>query len=118
MSRRGGRSARARAGVREGRTEHRPDGALDAVEGLIDRARKSRRRGDMRGAIVLLRQACSQDEWRARTFTLLGALLSAEGHHGEAAKALTHARWLRQRAGEAPRAEVTARLLEAELSAR
>ncbi|HVK70302.1 MAG TPA: hypothetical protein VM694_37870 [Polyangium sp.] len=67
---------------------------------------------------MLLRQACSQDEWRARTFTLLGALLSKEGHHDEAATALAHARWLRQRAGEAPRAEVTARLLEAELAAR
>ncbi|MDC0745119.1 hypothetical protein [Polyangium mundeleinium] len=118
MSRRGGRSVRAHVGVREGRTVHRPDGELDAVEGLIYRSRKLRRRGDTRGALVLLRQACSQDEWRARTFTLFGALLSEEGHHDEAAKALLHARWLRQRAGEAPRAEVTARLLEAELAAR
>ncbi|MDC3960344.1 hypothetical protein [Polyangium jinanense] len=106
---------RANLGVREERTVHRPEGELDPIEGLIYRARKLRRRGDTRGAIVLLRQACSQDEWRARTFTLLGALLSEVGRHDEAAVALAHARWLRQRAGEGPRAEVTARLLEAEL---
>lgn len=109
---------RANAGVREVRTVHRPDGELDQVEGLIYRARKLRRRGDTRGAIVLLRQACSQDAWRARTFTLLGALLSEDGRHDEAVMALTHARWLRQRAGEGRRAAVTARLLEAELAAR
>lgn len=118
MSGRDGRSVRADTGVREERTVHRPDGELDPVEGLIYRARKLRRRGDMRGAIVLLRQACTHDEWRARTFTLLGALLSEEGRHDEAATALTHARWLRQRAGEGQRAAVTARLLEAELAAR
>lgn len=106
---------RANLGVREERTVHRPEGELDRIEELIYRARKLRRREDTRGAIVLLRQACSQDEWRARTFTLLGALLSEVGRHDEAAAALVHARWLRQRAGEGPRAEVTARLLEAEL---
>ncbi|MDI1444754.1 hypothetical protein [Polyangium sp. 6x1] len=115
MSRKGGRSVRGPVVVREERTEHRPEGELDPVEALIHRARKLRQRGDARGAIVLLRQACSHDEWRARTFTLLGALLSDEGRHEEAAMALSHARWLRQRAGEATRAEVTARLLETEL---
>jgi Flp pilus assembly protein TadD len=118
MGRRNGRSVRANGGVREERTVYRPDGELDPIEGLIFKSRKLRRRGDTRGAILLLRQACSQDEWRARTFTLLGVLLSEVGRHDEAAKALTHARWLRQRAGEGPRAAVTARLLEAALAAR
>ncbi len=104
--------------VQKERTPPPPDIALDPIEGLIDRARKLRRRGEPRSAIVLLRHACSLDEWRARTFTILGALLSEEGHREEAAKALTHARWLRQRAGEGSRAAVTARLLEEALSAR
>jgi hypothetical protein len=94
-----------------------PTEVLDQVETLIARSRRMRRRGQRREAIVLLRQACSLDEWRARPFTLLGALLSRERKYGEAAKALAHARWLRLRAGDDARAAVTTRLLS-EVSAR
>lgn len=83
----------------------------DPVETLIARARRLRRRGDARGALVLMRQACSLDEWRARPFTLLGVMLSRTGRFEEAARALGHARWLRVRAGETARARVTERLL-------
>jgi len=71
-----------------------------------------RKRGNTRTAIVLLRKACALDTWRARTYTLLGALLTTEGHHEEARQALTHAHWLRNRSGEDGRKRTTARLLE------
>lgn len=83
----------------------------DPVETLIARSRKARAKGDGHRAVVLLRQACALDEWRARTWTLLGALLAREGARAEAAQALNQARWLRARAGDAPRAAVTARLI-------
>ncbi len=84
--------------------------SLDAVETLIARSRKARGRGERRHALVLLRQACALDEWRARSWTLLGALLAGEGAGEEAAQALNRARWLRTRAGDAPRACATERL--------
>jgi hypothetical protein len=52
------------------------------------------------------------DEWRARTFTLLGDLLGEMGREDDAVRALLHARWLRQRAGEVSRAEVTMRPID------
>jgi Flp pilus assembly protein TadD len=84
----------------------------DPIETLIARSRRSRARGDARRALVLLRQACALDEWRARSWTLLGALLAQEGATEEAGRALKQARWLRARAGEKARAAVTARLAE------
>ena len=84
----------------------------DPIEALIRRSKRLLRKGDPRGAVVLLQRACSMDEWRARTFTLLGALLSDVGKNGDAERALRHARWLRQRAGETSRAEVTMRLVD------
>ena len=82
----------------------------DPVETLIARSRKARAKGDGRRALVLLRQACALDEWRARSWTLLGALAAREGAGEEAARALNQARWLRARAGDAPRAAATERL--------
>jgi Flp pilus assembly protein TadD len=86
--------------------------SLDPVEALIGRSRKARAKGDARRALVLLREACALDAWRARPFTLLGAALARAGVAEEAHQALAHARWLRARAGETARALVTARLAE------
>ncbi|MCK6588958.1 MAG: hypothetical protein L6Q76_15400 [Polyangiaceae bacterium] len=83
----------------------------DRVEALIARARKSRARGDVRKALVMLREACALDEWRPRTWTLYGVLLAELGHSGEAAQALRQARWLRLRAGERSRAAVMDQLI-------
>jgi cytochrome c-type biogenesis protein CcmH/NrfG len=84
----------------------------DAIEALVTRARRSARRGDVRRAVVLLRQACALDEERARPWALLGALLLRQGHGAEAEGPLRHARWLRARAGESGRAAATQRLLD------
>jgi Flp pilus assembly protein TadD len=88
----------------------RSDGPVDPVEALITRARKLRERGEGRRSLVLLRQACALDEWRPRSFTLLGVQLARIGRHDEAAQALNQARWLRARAGDGPRAAATERL--------
>jgi Flp pilus assembly protein TadD len=86
--------------------------ADDAVEQLIARARRQRARGDHRKAVLLLREACMLDEWRARTFALLGAWLGESRKLDEAARALRHACWLRSRSGETGRARATQRVLE------
>src|SRR5688572_28232617 len=88
-----------------------PPAIDDPIEVLVARARKARRRGEERRAIVLLREACARDEWRARTWTLLGVHLGRAGSVQEAERALKHARWLRVRAGEPARAAVVERLL-------
>jgi Flp pilus assembly protein TadD len=88
----------------------------DPVEALIARSRKVLAKGDARRATVLLRQACALDEWRARTWTLLGVLLAREGAREEAGRALNQARWLRSRAGEKGRAAVTQELADRLLS--
>jgi Flp pilus assembly protein TadD len=87
-----------------------PPRSDDPVEALITRARKLRERGEARRSLVLLRQACALDEWRPRSYTLLGVQLAREGRHDEAARALNQARWLRARAGDRPRAAATERL--------
>lgn len=84
----------------------------DPIEALIRRSKRQLRKGDARTAVVLLQRACSMDEWRARTFTLLGALLTNVGKNDDAERALLHAHWLRQRAGEMSRAAVTERLID------
>lgn len=84
----------------------------DPIEALIRRSKRQLRKGDPRGAMISLQRACSLDEWRARTFTLLGALLRDVGKRDAAERAWLHARWLRQRAGEMSRAEVTMRLID------
>ncbi len=89
-----------------------PSAPADPIETLIARSRRERARGDTRRAVVLLRQACALDEWRARTWTLLGATLARTGANDEARQALNQARWLRARAGEKARADVTARLAD------
>jgi len=93
----------------EGR-EPEPAQELDPVEQMIAKARKMRVRGDLRGATVMLRRACNEDEHRARSWTLLGALLARMGQDGEALRAFKQARWLRLRAGDKARAAVTERL--------
>lgn len=110
-------SGRSRRGSRPGDVVVRAFSPVAAppsdnpIEELIRRAHRCRHKGDSRRALVLLREACARDEWRARTFTLLGVLLRDMGRRDEAVTALEHARWLRHRAGEARRAEVTERLV-------
>jgi Flp pilus assembly protein TadD len=83
----------------------------DEVETLISRAMRMHRRGEERKALVLLRHASALDTHRARTWTLLGVLASQAGFGDEAKRALRHAEWLRGRAGDTARVDVTRMLL-------
>lgn len=90
---------------------------VEAVEVLVGRSRRLLRCGEVRRALVALRQACALDEGRARPYALLGALLLTLGRATEAEGALRHARWLRVRAGEPGRAASTQRLLDRAVAA-
>ena len=78
---------------------------------LIERARRLRRKGEPRKAVVALREACMRDDAAAWAWTLYGSWLGELGRIGEAESALGHALWLRKRAGDASRVRVTERLL-------
>ncbi len=118
MSRKRGRKEGVTSAGHGAQSERRPVITLqpdDPIEARIARARKSWARGDSRRALVLLREACALDEWRARTWTIFGTRLAEHGHTDEAARAFKQARWLRLRAGERGRVQamdrLTARLL-------
>jgi predicted Zn-dependent protease len=83
-----------------------------AVAMLVARARKHRRRGEMRKALTALREACARDEEAAWLWTMYGALLASDGKANEAAGAFRHALWLRRTAGDASRVRSTQALLE------
>lgn len=85
--------------------------ASTPADGLVARALRAERKRDPRKAVVLARQACALDEWSARTWTRVGALLGRLGHGDEALRALRHARWLRVRAGETGRVRSTEGLI-------
>jgi Flp pilus assembly protein TadD len=88
-----------------------PGDLSDPIEQLVVRARKLRQRGEMRRAVITLREAANRDEWRPRTWTLLGDLLARTGQRAEAARVLQRAQWLRARAGDEARAAVVERLV-------
>lgn len=87
--------------------------APSAADVLVARALRAERKRDPRKAVVLARQACAIDEWSARTWTRVGALLARLGSADEALRALKHARWLRARAGETGRVRATDALIRA-----
>ena len=84
--------------------------SIDSVEQLVVRARRLWTRGEIRRSLSMLREACNEDEWRARTWTIFAARLAEAGLRDEAAQAFTRARWLRKRAGDGARAAVTEQL--------
>src|SRR5262245_32228794 len=108
--RRGAKRRQEEAVVAASDSESAARASCDPVEQLVARARRLRRKGETRRALVLLRQACALDEWRPRTYTLLGVQAAREGLVAEACQALNQARWLRARAGDKARAAVVARL--------
>jgi Flp pilus assembly protein TadD len=110
MGRRRAAARKWQLSVRGGAAPRAEEPILDPIESLVAQARKLRKRGDRRRALVTLREAANRDEWRARTWTLLGALLEDMGHRAEAAEAFHRARWLRARAGDKARAAVNERL--------
>jgi Flp pilus assembly protein TadD len=88
----------------------------DAVEApgapQVLRARRLRRRGEERRAMLILREACHAAEDCARLWTLYAAQCMRVGKRDDATDALTRAVWLRERDRDAARAKVTRDLLE------
>jgi Flp pilus assembly protein TadD len=82
-------------------------------EVLVRQARRHRRRGEHRRAMVLLREACQLVGDDARLWTLYGVSCVKLRRVSEGKRALSQALWLRNRAHDAPRAAVTQRMLEA-----
>jgi Flp pilus assembly protein TadD len=109
----GRRRTDARRGATEAPTIGTSSTPLDSVEVLVARARRLWTRGELRLALRVLREACNEDEWRARTWTIFAARLAQAGQREEAAQAFTHAGWLRKREGDTARAAIVARLARA-----
>jgi Flp pilus assembly protein TadD len=81
-------------------------------DALVRRAFRFRRKGEERRAMVALREAALGAEHSARLWTLYGVQCTRLGRLDAAAQALTHAVWLRVRAGETGKARVTRALLD------
>jgi len=80
-------------------------------ESLIERARRLRRKGETRKAIVAMREACLRDDGAAWEWALYGAWLAEAGRTSEAEEAYAHALWLRRKSGDSARARTMQRLL-------
>ena len=100
----------------EGEGEYDSGANFDAPEApgspLVLRARRMRRRGEQRRAMLLLREACHASEDCARLWTLYAAQCMRVGRREDATDALNRAVWLRERDRDAARAKVTRDLLE------
>jgi Tfp pilus assembly protein PilF len=106
----GQRRTAARRRSIEARATATPQAPIDSVEALVGRARRLWTRGELHRALTLLREACNEDEWRARTWTLFAARLAEAGRREEAAQSFARARWLRKRDGDTARADITEQL--------
>ncbi|HEX3596834.1 MAG TPA: hypothetical protein VHU80_17110 [Polyangiaceae bacterium] len=80
----------------------------------LRRAWRHRRKGDERRAMVMLREAALENEHDARLWAMYGVQCARIGRFDVARRALQHAAWVRDRNGEAAKANVT-RALIAEL---
>jgi Flp pilus assembly protein TadD len=93
-----------------------PASSSDALETpgdpLVLRARRLRRRGEQRRAMLILREACHAAEDCARLWTLYAAQCMRVGKRDDATDALTRAIWLRERERDSARAKVTRDLLD------
>jgi tetratricopeptide (TPR) repeat protein len=82
----------------------------ERARGLERRALRYARRGDVRKAIVLLRQAANLGDI-ARVWVRLGYVLSRDGRIPDALEALRRALWLHRRSGCVGRARTVAQLI-------
>jgi Flp pilus assembly protein TadD len=79
---------------------------------LLTRARRFRLKGEVRKAIVALREACLVEEENAVVWTIYGHMLAESGRVDEARKVLSQAVWLRRAAGDEPRRRSTQRIID------
>jgi Flp pilus assembly protein TadD len=84
---------------------------VERARDLAGRAQKLRRKGELRRAAVVLREACALDEKNAAHWASLGIVLFRMGKREEAAGALKQAVYLRERSGERTKATALRRVL-------
>ena len=77
----------------------------------VAQARKRRRRGDERKALLLLREACYLSREDPRLWAMYGAQCWALNKRDDARQAFRQALWFRERAKDEPRARVLRCLL-------
>jgi Flp pilus assembly protein TadD len=83
---------------------------LDAAA-LVRRARRLRRRGEHRRAMLILRDLAYSEATDARIWTLYGVACVRLGRREDGVEALKQAVWLRQRDHDDARARVTRALI-------
>jgi hypothetical protein len=84
---------------------------LGRAHTLARRAAGLRRRGDLRRAAVVMREACYTEEGSPVLWVRYADLARLSGKRDQAERALKQALWLRERAGDRARALVIRRLL-------
>lgn len=85
---------------------------VDRSSVLVEKARKLRKKGELRKALVALREACLLSEDQAYLWCLYGVLLAEMGKQSDAESAIRQALWLRKRNGDEARMKTTQALLE------
>ena len=98
--------------MRRRRHNPAPQLAQTREERLLARARRARKRGENRRAMMALREAVCLHSDDARLWTLYAAQCLRAGRRDEAVQALRQAAWLRQRGHDTERARITRLLLE------
>jgi Flp pilus assembly protein TadD len=81
-------------------------------QSLLNRARRHRRRGEHRKAMLALREACFSSDADARLWTLYAMSCLRAGRANDGAQALRQALWLRERCNDDARARVTRILID------
>jgi Flp pilus assembly protein TadD len=85
---------------------------LSVEQALVRRARRHRRRGEHRQAMLALRHACNHQMGDPRLWTQYAVACVRARRFEDAERALGQALWLRQRARDEARARVTRQLID------
>ncbi|HET9933044.1 MAG TPA: hypothetical protein VFQ35_20215 [Polyangiaceae bacterium] len=81
------------------------------LEVLLNRARRATKKGELRKAMLTLREACYGVRGDARLWVMYAVACYRVRRRSEATDALRQALWLRERAHDSARAEVIRRLM-------
>jgi thioredoxin-like negative regulator of GroEL len=84
---------------------------IERADELTDRARRMRRRGESRRALVALREACLLDERCASRWLLYARVLVEAGKLDDAERAMKQSLYRREQTGDEKRANVVRTLI-------